>query len=159
MFDVMKGLLGATAAGFFLSAGGGVASELPAYTNHAGLAVVGLPVALTSRTATLSNDCETLNAPLSVFPVLERRRLAADYVALHPEAGTGMLQVPPDIRKAVECNAASVRRSQKRAAKELCSREQSDAYCAEARAALRRYLDRQEQSGRLLAAERRLLEP
>jgi len=146
-------------AAFALGAQASQGISLPAYTNHAGLIVEGVPIALASRIATLSNASEMARVPLSIFPERERRRLVADYVALHPEAGTGLLLVPHDIRRAVETSAASLRRSQARAAKELCTKEQSEEFCNETRAVLRQYLVRQEASGRLLASERRLLEP
>ncbi len=39
-----------------------------AYTNHAGLPVPGIPIALDDRTVTLSNATEVVTVPLSIFP-------------------------------------------------------------------------------------------
>ena len=50
-----------------------LAEALPAYTNHAGLAAAGVPVALTAKTVTLSNSFERMELPLSIFPERERR--------------------------------------------------------------------------------------
>lgn len=135
-----------------------LASLADAYTNHADIVVSGVPVALNAKAVSLSNAFETVTVPLSIFPERERRRLVADYVRLHPEVGVEALLIPRDIRRAVEGNASSVRRSQNRAAKDLCTKEESAEYCAKARAALKRYLDRQMSEGRLLPAERALLE-
>jgi len=134
-----------------------LASFAGAYTNHADIAVCGVPVGLSAKAVSISNALETVQVPLSIFPERERRRLVADYVAAHPEAGTGALLVPRDIRTAVEGNASEIRRSQNRAAKELITKEESEAFCNQARAALRTYLDRQVSAGRLLPAERQIL--
>jgi hypothetical protein len=48
-------------------------------------------------------------------------------------------------------------RSRKRAAKGLCTQEESEAFCAESAAALKNYLDRQVQSGTITSAERKAL--
>lgn len=133
------------------------AAEQPAYTNHAGYAVSGIVVALDAASATISNAEETLRLPLSVFPEAERRRIAADYVLGHPEAGPGMLLVPDGVRKAVDMNEKALRRSRLRAEKGLCGREESDDFCAKASAALGDWLDDKVKSGELLPSERRAL--
>ena len=104
-----------------------------AYTNHAGYAVSGFPVALDARTVTLSNDTETLTLPLSIFPDEERRRIAADF-------GTPVL--PTRLQRAVDACERSCERAQRRAALGLCSQAEADDYCVRARAALDAALSR-----------------
>jgi hypothetical protein len=48
-------------------------------------------------------------------------------------------------------------RSRKRAAKGLCTQEESEQFCAESEAALRSYLDKQMESGTITPAERMAL--
>ena len=132
-------------------------AEQPAYTNHAGYAVSGAVVALDAATATISNETESVSVPLSIFPETERRRIAADYVLAHPEAGVSALLVPEEIRRAVNANARAIRRSRLRAEKGLCTQEESDAFCASARAALDAWLDEKEKAGEILPSERRAL--
>ena len=48
-------------------------------------------------------------------------------------------------------------RSRKRAEKGFCTKEESDAFCAESEAALKTYLDKQVSSGAITPAERRAL--
>ena len=141
------------------SAEGGVplARAQPAYTNHAGYAVSGLVVALDATSATISNETESVSVPLSIFPETERRRIAADYVLAHPEAGTSALRVPDDVRKAVDASDAAVRRSRLRASKGLCTQEESDAFCSRARAALDAWLDEKLKAGAILPSERAAL--
>lgn len=129
----------------------------PAYTNHAGNAVSGVVVALDARTAAISNAAETVTLPLSIFPEPERRRIAADYVLGHPGAGVAALRVPEAVIRAVAGAEKAMARSRKRAQKGLCTQEESDAFCAETAAALRRYLDRQVESGAITPAERKAL--
>ena len=140
--------------GIFLASS---ASAENVYTNHAGYAVSGLPVAIDGCTATLSNGTEVVTVPLSVFPETERRRLAADYATAHPGTGTAALLVPDDVRKAVDAGEKAIRRSRLRAAKGLCSQEESDAFCAETSAALDAWLDGKEKSGAVLPCERRAI--
>ena len=130
----------------------------PAYTNHAGNAVSGVVVALDARTATISNEVESVAYPLSIFPEAEQRRIAADFV-LRQGAGaqTGLLRIPPDVRRAVDGAKKAIARSRKRAAKGLCPQEESDAFCAETAASLRIYLDKQVESGTITPAERAAL--
>ena len=118
------------------------------YTNHAGNVVSGVVVALDMRTATISNEMETVALPLSIFPEPERRRIAADFVLRQGGAGKiELLRVPAEVKRAVEGAEKSIARSRKRAKMGLCSKEESDAFCAESEAALRSYLDKQVESG------------
>jgi len=134
-----------------LFAGGMAWAEgVPAYTNHAGIVVCGVPILLEAEYVTLSNETETVRCPLSIFPVRERRRLGAD-------AGSVRF-VPRPIRDAVLGNEKAVSRSKRRAEKKLCTKEESEATCAASATALKRYLDREEKAGRLLPAERALLD-
>ena len=119
-----------------------------AYTNHAGNAVAGVVVALDARTATISNASETATLPLSIFPEPEQRRIAADF---------GEPRVPPAVRRAVDGAVKAMARSRKRAEKGLCTKEESDAFCAKSEAALKRYLDRQVESGTITVSERKAL--
>ena len=129
----------------------------PAYTNHAGYAVSGVVVALDATTVTISNTVEAVSVPLSIFPETERRRIAADYVLAHPNAGTAALLIPGDVRRAVEGNDHAIRRARLRASKGLCSQEESDDFCAKSAAALEVFLDEKEKSGAILPAERKAL--
>ena len=128
-----------------------------AYTNHAGYPIPGLPVALDARTVTLSNATESLTVPLSIFPEEERRRIAADYVALTPDASPAALLVPEPVRQAIAAGEKAIRRSRLRAEKGLCTQEESDAFCAQTSAALQTYLDAQLDAGTILPAERQAL--
>ena len=120
------------------------------YTNHAGNVVAGCPVKLTAREVVLAippaKDGETY--PLSIFPDLERRRIAADF---------GTPRVPPAVKRTIDGAKKAMARSRKRAEKGLCTKEESDAFCAKSEAALKGYLDRQVQSGVLSPAERQAL--
>ena len=132
-------------------------AEAGSYTNHAGYAVSGVVIALDATTTTISNETESVSVPLSIFPETERRRIAADYVLAHPEAGTAALLVPEEVRRAMDANAKAIRRSRLRAEKGLCTQEESDAFCASARAALDAWLDEKQKSGEILPSERRAL--
>ena len=46
-------------------------------------------------------------------------------------------------------------RSRKRAEKGLCTKEESEAFCAKSQTALRAYLDKQVESGTITPAERK----
>ena len=120
------------------------------YTNHAGNVVAGWPVRLSATEVELAlppaKAGETY--PLSIFPEPERRRIAADF-------GTPL--VPPAVRRAVDGAKKAMARSRRRAEKGLCTKEESDAFCAKSEAALRGYLDRQVRSGVLTSAERQAL--
>ena len=127
------------------------------YTNHAGNVVSGDVVALDARTATISNAAETVKLPLSIFPEPEQRRIAADFVLGQGGGKVGLLRIPPDVKRAVEGAEKSMARSRKRAAKGLCTQEESEQFCAESEAALRSYLDKQMESGTITPAERMAL--
>ena len=126
-------------------------------TNHAGNVVSGDVVALDARTATISNAMESVALPLSIFPEPEQRRIAADFVLGQGGGKVGLLRIPPDVKRAVEGAEKSMARSRKRAAKGLCTQEESEQFCAESEAALRSYLDKQMESGTITPAERKAL--
>ena len=48
-------------------------------------------------------------------------------------------------------------RSRKRAEKGLCTKEESEAFCAKSQAALKGYLDKQVESGAITPAERKAI--
>ena len=127
------------------------------YTNHAGNVVSGDVVALDAHTTTISNATEIVKLPLSIFPEPEQRRIAADYVLGHPEMGTAALRVPVAVKRAIAGAEKAMARSRKRAEKGLCSKEESDAFCAESASALKSYLDKQVKSGAITPAERKAL--
>jgi len=128
------------------------------YTNHAGNVVSGVVVALDARTATISNASETVAYPLSIFPEPEQRRIAADFVLLQGSGGqVGLLRVPVAVKRAVAGAEKAMARSRKRAEKGLCTREESEAFCAKTSAALGSYLDKQVESGTITPAERKSL--
>ena len=129
----------------------------PAYTNHAGNVALGVVIALDARTATISNAAETVKLPLSIFPESEQRRIAADFVLGHPEMGTAALRVPVAVKRAVTGAEKAMARSRKRAEKGLCSKEESDDFCAKSAAALKSYLDKQVKEGVITPAERKAL--
>ena len=133
------------------------------YTNHAGNVVAGWPVKLTQREVTLAegvatNGCQlttngsspsTTNAyPLSIFPESEQRRIAADF---------GQPRVPVAVKRAITGAEKAMARSRKRAEKGLCTKEESDDFCAKSAAALRSYLDKQVKDGVITPAERKAL--
>ena len=119
-----------------------------AYTNHAGNVVSGVVVALDARTTTISNAMETVNLPLSIFPESEQRRIAADF---------GQPRVPVAVKRAVSGAEKAMARSRKRAEKGLCTKEESDAFCAKSEAALKSYLDKQVSEGLITPDERKAL--
>ena len=134
------------------------------YTNHAGNVVAGWPVALTATQVTLSEEVSpdsslpaprsTLPAPrsslypLSIFPESEQRRIAADF---------GTPRQPPAVKRAIDGAEKAMARSRKRAEKGLCTKEESEAFCAKSSAALRTYLDKQVESGTITPAERKAI--
>ena len=133
-------------------------AEQPAYTNHAGNVVSGVVVALDARTTTISNEVEVAALPLSIFPTNEQRRIAADFVLGAGGAGSiELLRVPAEVKRAVSGAKKAMARSRKRAEKGLCSKEESDAFCAESEAALASYLDKQVEEGAITPAERTAL--
>ena len=134
---------------FFASALAAAQAEtFNSYTNHAGNVVSGVVVALDARTATISNAAETVECPLSIFPESEWRRIAADF---------GTPRAPAAVRRAIAGAEKAMARSRKRAERGLCTKEESDAFCAQSAAALKTYLDKQVESGVLTPAERKSL--
>ena len=144
------------------------AAAQPAYTNHAGNAIAGWPVKLTQKEVTLAEgttnsqlsttnsqlstfnfQLSTTNAyPLSIFPESEQRRIAADF---------GQPRVPVAVKRAITGAEKAMARSRKRAEKGLCTKEESDDFCAKSAAALKSYLDKQVKEGVITPAERKVL--
>ena len=147
-----------------------------AYTNHAGNAIAGWPVALTATHVVLS-ECATPRTkhqslgtayPLSIFPESEQRRIAADFLlrqGSHLRQGYGgqgggqvdQLRVPVAVKRAISGAEKAMARSHKRAEKGLCTKEESDAFCEKSAFALRSYLDKQVKEGVITPAERKVL--
>ena len=86
--------------------------------------------------------------PLSIFPESEQRRIAADF---------GEPRVPVAVKRAIAGAEKAMARSRKRAEKGLCTKDESEAFCAKSSAALRTYLDKQVKSGVLTPAERKVI--
>ena len=84
--------------------------------------------------------------PLSIFPESEQRRIAADF---------GEPRLPLEVKRAIDGAEKAMARSRKRAEKGLCTKEESEAFCAKSQAALRNYLDKQVESGTITPAERK----
>jgi len=120
-----------------------------AYTNLAGNVVSGVPASIVSQTVTLTNGAEKAVYKLAIFPEGEKRRIAAD-------AGSTQF-VPANIRLALEGVNKAVRRSQQRAEKGHCTKEQSQAFCVREAERMKAYLDHEVAEGRLLPSERALL--
>ena len=124
------------------------------YTNHAGNVIAGWPVALTSSAVTLgeegrkTGDVRRVSYPMSIFPESEQRRIAADF---------GTPRVPIAVKRAIAGAEKAMARSRKRAEKGLCTKEESEAFCAKSSAALRAYLDREVESGAITPGERKAL--
>ena len=155
----------------------------PGYTNHAGNVIAGWPVKLTVTHVSLSEEVggkseevgakseevspdsplpaprSTLPAPrsslysprsslysLSIFPESEQRRSAAD---------VGEPRLPVAVKRAVAGVEKAMARSRKRVEKGLCTKEESEAFCAKSESALRTYLDKQVESGSITPAERK----
>ena len=129
----------------------------PAYTNHAGNVISGVVVALDARMTTISNAAETVKLPLSIFPESEQRRIAADFVIDQGAGRTDLLRVPVAVKRAITGAEKAMVRSRKRAEKGLCTKEESDAFCAKSEAALKSYLDKQVKEGVITSAERKAL--
>ena len=155
-----------------------------AYTNHAGNVIAGWPVKLTSTHVSLAeratpptndyrltttdyrlpttnyqpptndhrlttNDYRlTTTYPLSIFPESEQRRIAADF---------GQPRIPVTVKRAIAGAEKAMARSRKRAEKGFCTKEESDAFCAESEAALKSYLDKQVKEGVITPAERKAI--
>ena len=141
------------------------------YTNHAGNVVAGWPVKLTQKEVTLvegttnsqlsttNSQLSTTNAyPLSIFPESEQRRIAADFLLRQGSGGqVGLLRVPVAVKRAVSGAEKAMARSRKRAEKGLCTKEESDEFCAKSAAALKSYLDKQVKDGVITPAERKAI--
>ena len=155
------------------------------YTNHAGNVVAGWPVKLTQKEVTLAvripdSQLSTTNSqlstsnikhqtsnfqlsttntyPLSIFPESEQRRIAADFLLRQGSGGqVGLLRVPVAVKRAVVGAEKAMARSRKRAEKGLCTKEESDDFCAKSAAALKSYLDKQVKEGVITPAERKAL--
>jgi hypothetical protein len=96
--------------------------------------------------------------PLSIFPTNEQRRIAADFVRGAGGAGQiDLLRVPVEVKRAVSGAKKAMARSRKRAEKGLCTKEESEAFCAKSEAALKSYLDKQVKEGVITPAERKAL--
>ena len=124
------------------------------YTNHAGNVVAGWPVALTPTQVTLgargqeTGDVRRVSYPMSIFPESEQRRIAADF---------GEPRVPIAVKRAIAGAEKAMARSRKRAEKGLCTKEESETFCAKSEAALKGYLDNQVKEGSITPAERKAL--
>ena len=128
---------------------------------------MGVVIALDARTATISNAAETVKLPLSIFPESEQRRIAADFVlrlgggspgTARPTGGQiDLLREPVAVKRAIAGAEKAMARSRKRAEKGLCSKEESEAFCAKSESALKSYLDKQVKEGAITPAERRAL--
>ena len=150
------------------------------YTNHAGNVVAGWPVKLTATQVVLAeggspgrlggtprptcvdqpsttNSQQTTTYLLSIFPESERRRIAADFVLLQGGGQIGLLRVPVAVKRAIVGAEKAMARSRKRAEKGLCTKEESDDFCAKSEAALKSYLDKQVKEGVITPAERKAL--
>ena len=134
------------------------------YTNHAGNVVAGWPVKLTQKEVSLAegttnSQLSTTNAyPLSIFPESEQRRIAADFLLRQGSGGqVGLLRVPVAVKRAITGAEKAMARSRKRAEKGLCTKEESDDFCAKSAAALKGYLDKQVKDGVITPAERKAI--
>ena len=117
------------------------------YTNHAGNVVAGWPVKLTAKQVVLS-ECASAPGtrhqapgttyPLSIFPESEQRRIAADFLLRQGYGGqVGLLRIPVAVKRAIAGAEKAMSRSRKRAEKGLCTKEESEAFCAKSEAARR----------------------
>ena len=100
-------------------------------------------------------DAHNLWVP--IYEANEQRRIAADYILGHPEAGIDALRVPVAVKRAIAGADKAMARSRKRAEKGLCTREESDDFCTKSAAALKTYLDKQVKEGVITPAERKAL--
>ena len=142
----------------------------PGYTNHAGNVVSGWPVKLTATHVVLAEggspgrlggtprpttnsqlptpNSQLTTYPLSIFPESEQRRIAVDF---------GQPRVPVAVKRAITGAEKAMARSRKRAEKGLCTKEESEAFCAKSEAALKSYLDKQVKEGVITPSERKAL--
>ena len=65
--------------------------------------------------------------------------------------------MPVAVKRAIAGAEKAMARSRKRAEKGLCSKEESDAFCAKSATALKSYLDKQVKEGAITPAERKAL--
>ena len=65
--------------------------------------------------------------------------------------------MPVHVKRAIAGAEKAMARSRKRAEKGLCTKEESEAFCAKSESALRSYLDKQVESGTITPAERKAL--
>ena len=106
----------------------------------------------------LFNFSTTNTDPLSIFPESEQRRIAADFLLRQGSGGqVGLLRVPVAVKRAITGAEKAMARSRKRAEKGLCTKEESDDFCAKSAAALKSYLDKQVKEGVITPAERKAL--
>ena len=61
------------------------------------------------------------------------------------------------MKRAIAGAEKAMARSRKRAEKGLCTKEESEAFCAKSQTALRTYLDKQVESGAITPTERKAL--
>lgn len=144
----MKSLVAVSLLLFVAASAAARAELFNSYTNHAGNAILGIVVRLNASTATISNSEESVAYPLSIFPEAEQRRIAADF---------GTPRLPVSVKRAIDGAEKAMSRSRKRAEKGLCTKEESEEFCAKSAAALKTYLDKQVESGTLTPAERKSL--
>lgn len=144
----MKSLVAVSLLLFVAASAAARAELFNSYTNHAGNAILGIVVKLDASTATISNREESVAYPLSIFPESEQRRIAADF---------GTPRLPVSVKRAIDGAEKAMSRSRKRAEKGLCTKEESEEFCAKSAAALKTYLDKQVESGTLTPAERKSL--
>ena len=106
----------------------------------------------------LFNFSTTNTYPLSIFPESEQRRIAADFLLRQGSGGqVGLLRIPDAVKRAITGAEKAMARSRKRAEKGLCTKEESDDFCAKSAAALKSYLDKQVKEGVITPAERKAL--
>jgi len=164
---------------FFAFVAGAESAPFNSYTNHAGNVIAGFPVKLTATQVTLAErtaihdsqlttnnlstsqpfNLSTVNTyPLSIFPESEQRRIAADFLLRQGYGGqVGLLRIPVSVKRAIAGAEKAMARSRKRAEKGLCTKEESEAFCAKSESALKSYLDKQVESGTITPAERKAL--
>ena len=117
------------------------------------------PQTSNSQLSTFNFQLSTTNAyPLSIFPESEQRRIAADFLLRQGSGGqVGLLRIPDAVKRAITGAEKAMARSRKRAEKGLCTKEESDDFCAKSAAALKSYLDKQVKEGVITPAERKAL--
>lgn len=118
------------------------------YTNLAGQAIVGCPASIAEKTVTLTNGADQAIYRLAIFPEGEKRRLAAD-------AGSTQF-VPARIRLAIEGVNKALKRSQQRAEKGLCTKDEAEAFRVREAERMKAYLAHEVAEGRLLPSELKL---